>query len=203
MLTNKHNKGGQSSVRFGRIADIIRDKYVTIIAKTIVSTFMYDNNTKCNISKIILAGSGDMKHEVANDQLFKQFLSKYLYKVINANNFDGAIALSIVSNIIDDIQADDIKKIDDEINDLVQNNNEMLSYGEEMSLHLIETEKNIKKLFVYKSLLSQDMKDKLLQYKEILKMDIILTESAVLKMYGGWIGVKNTKSELTKSELLI
>lgn len=83
MLVNKHNKGGQSSARFGRIADIIRNKYVTITAETIVPTFMYDNNTKCNVSKIILAGPGDMKREVANEQLFEQFLSKYLYKIIN------------------------------------------------------------------------------------------------------------------------
>ena len=76
-----------------------------------------------------------------------------------------------------------------DINNLVQQNNELLSYGQDMTMKLLE-EKNIKKLFVNKSLISQEQKDLLLGCKETLKIDMLFTESATLKMYGGWLGVK-------------
>lgn len=42
-ITNKHNKGGQSSVRFGRIADNICDKYIITIIKNLNKLSKFNN----------------------------------------------------------------------------------------------------------------------------------------------------------------
>lgn len=188
-LTNKHNKGGQSSVRFGRIADKIRENYTTLIANSIISTYMFDNKTKCNIKKLILAGPGPMKIDVSNTDIFIQYMNKYLFKIINVNNFNDTTASHIVSEIISDIRADNIKEIDKEISELVSREYDKLAFGINECINLLENN-NIIKLYVNKSLLDNNTKDKLISYRNSCSVLIIFTESENLKMYGGWICIK-------------
>lgn len=188
-LTNKHNKGGSSSARFGRIADIIRDKYVDIITETIIATLLYDNNTKCLISKLIIAGNGEMKHNVIATHDFQQNMAKYLYKVINTTDFDENTAYNIIKQLMFDIVADDTKSIEIEINQLVEQNSDLLGFGKNESRRLLDT-KNVIKLFVNKSSLSSIEKDNLLMLRENLAIEILFTESHLLKLYGDWLLVK-------------
>lgn len=58
MIPNKHKKGGQSSVRFGRIADNIREKYVITIAENI-------NKISSN-GQVWLFGSNDVIDNLFN-----------------------------------------------------------------------------------------------------------------------------------------
>ncbi len=73
-ITNKHNKGGQSSVRFGRIADNIRDKYIITITEHINK--LGKNGNWIFGSKDIINDVFDRKNEITvklNDGGFLEF----------------------------------------------------------------------------------------------------------------------------------
>lgn len=193
-LTNKHNKGGQSSVRFGRIADIIRDKYVDIITETIIATLMYDNNTKCLITKLIIAGNGEMKNNVIATHDFQQIMKKYLYKVINTSDFDENTAYNITKDLMYDIVADDVATIEIEINQLIDQDNDLLGFGKNESQRLLNVG-NVTKIFINKSTLSPPEKDELLILREKTKIEILFTESHLLKLFGDWLLIKKYKEQ--------
>lgn len=191
-LANKHNKGGQSSNRFGRIVQIVRNNYVDIIADHIANTYMIKNNTQCMVSHIILAGNGQMKTDVAKSQIFEQYLSKYLYKIISIDSFDEKTIYEISQPIISDLKILDCKNTDAELNNLIEHDYDNLSFGKSECIELIKTN-NVKKLFIEKSEYSnpENQIEKLLC--EILnntKTDIVIVDSHTLKIYGNWIGVK-------------
>ncbi len=188
VLANKHNKGGQSSNRFGRIVQIVRNNYVDIAVQNIIETYMYDNNTKCSITKLVLAGPGVMKNDVANTDEFKQYMSKYLHKIIPTNNFNDGTIYELSSDIISEIKQNDVKSIDSEINNLIQIDYDTLAFGQTECMELIDT-KNIKKLFVNKTELTSELKDTLF-VEMVGSFEMIITESTTLKTYGNWIGIK-------------
>ena len=185
-LINKHNKGGQSSVRFGRIADGIRHKYVDLISENIISSYMYDNNTKCMISKLIIAGNGVMKNDVIKTDIFSQYMSKYLYKVINTNNFNENTAENIVTSLLDEINIQDNSQIENKINELIVMNPDILAFGKDECLKFID-ENNFTELYVNKDILSDD--DKILLTNKNVKL-IITQSSHFIKTYGNWILIK-------------
>lgn len=61
-LPKKHNKGGQSSVRFARLRLEKRHNYLTKVAEVAVASFIKDD--KVTVQGLILAGSGDFKSEL-------------------------------------------------------------------------------------------------------------------------------------------
>lgn len=63
-LPKKHNKGGQSSVRFARIRMEKRHNYLTKVAELATTCFI--TGEKCNVKGLILGGSGDFKSELKN-----------------------------------------------------------------------------------------------------------------------------------------
>ena len=186
VLANKHNKGGQSSNRFGRIVQIVRNNYVDIIVQNIVESYMYDNNTKCIISKLVLAGPGVMKNDVANTEMFKQYMHKYLHKIIPTNNFDDGTVRELAGSIFEEIKQVNIKGVDIEINNLVQLNYDSLAFGKTECLELIDN-KNISKLFVNKFDISPELKD-LFELEQFY--EIIVTDSLTLKTYGNWVAIR-------------
>lgn len=61
-LPKKHNKGGQSAARFGRIAQEKRHAYITLVADMVVKYFI--ENDSLNVKGIIVAGSAEMKDKL-------------------------------------------------------------------------------------------------------------------------------------------
>jgi peptide chain release factor subunit 1 len=184
ILANKHNKGGQSSNRFGRIVQIVRNNYVDIIVDNIISAYMCDNNTKCLVSNIVLAGPGEMKKNVSETAQFKQYFSKYLHKILPTDTFHDKTIYEITDDIIHGVKCNSVKDIDNEINNLIQYKYDSLTFGESECIQGLK-ENNIKKLFVNKCEVSDDVK-----LFENSKTEIIMTSSNILKTYGNWIGVK-------------
>ena len=96
-LPKKHNKGGQSAPRFGRLRVIKRHNYLHKVSDMAVRIFIIDN--KPNVSGLILAGSGELKNELYKSDLFDPRLSKKVLKVVDVsygseNGFNEAIRLS-------------------------------------------------------------------------------------------------------------
>jgi peptide subunit release factor 1 (eRF1) len=190
-LPNKQKKGGQSAVRFGRIADIVRNQYVNKYAENIVNSYMIENNTKCNVSKIIIAGFGYMPDDVIESALFQQFLNKYLYKKLVISSIDDLTVIKIIKDLQLVITEDLSKQVDNEIKILIDNNTEMIGFGKKECLNYMEYG-NITKLYINKMHITQETKDILVQYPSL---DIIETTSSQLEMYGGWLCIKKYLTE--------
>lgn len=186
VLPNKHNKGGSSSGRFGRIVQIVRNNYVDVIVDHIIKAYMIDNNTKCLVPNIILAGPGPMKTDVSNTDEFKQYFTKYLHKIIPTDSVSDNTIYEIVPKIIDEITHKNIMSVDEEINALVQTNYDNLSFGYVECIELIK-ENNIKKIFINEKVLDSELRDVLLNK---FSNESVLTDSHVLKTYGDWIAVR-------------
>lgn len=74
-LPKKHNKGGQSSIRFARLRLEARHNYVHKVAEYAVQHFIPDG-AEPNVTGLILAGSADFKNVLAQSDLFDIRLRK-------------------------------------------------------------------------------------------------------------------------------
>jgi peptide chain release factor subunit 1 len=185
-LPNKQKKGGQSAVRFGRIADIVRHQYVIKFAENIVQSYMIKNNTECNVSKIIIAGFGYMPDDVIETQLFQQYLKKYLYKKLSINSIDDTTISKILKEQQIFLEEDKSVEVNNDIKNLVEYNYDLLEFGKEKCLDIL-TSNNIKKLYINNSAITSEINDILIENKHI---DIIKSDSTELVLYGGWLCVK-------------
>lgn len=190
-LPNKQKKGGQSAVRFGRIADIVRNQYVTKFVESIIKSFMTDNNTKCNVSKIVVAGFGYMPDDVIENQLFQQYLKKYLYKKLVINAIDDLTVIKIIKDLRLVLNDDLSKDVDTEIKLLVEGNTELIGFGKNECLNYMES-KNILKLFINKNLITQNIRDVFMQHQNL---NIIESSSPQLELYGGWLCIKKYSND--------
>jgi peptide chain release factor subunit 1 len=96
-LPQKHNKGGQSSVRFARIAEEKRGVYLKKVAELATANFI--TNDMPNVKGLILAGSADFKYKLNDSQDFDPRLKKVVIKVIDVayggeNGLSQAIQLA-------------------------------------------------------------------------------------------------------------
>ena len=60
-LPKKHNNGGQSQARFGRLRVEAIDNYITILAEASVKHFIDQESNRSNVKGLILVGPGDKK----------------------------------------------------------------------------------------------------------------------------------------------
>jgi peptide chain release factor subunit 1 len=103
-LPKKHNKGGQSSVRFGRLREIARLNYLRKVTE--IATQQFIKNDKPIVKGIIVAGSAEFKTKVIEDQTFDPRLKDIVISVVDVayggeNGFNQAIDLSqeLISNV--------------------------------------------------------------------------------------------------------
>ncbi len=80
-LPKKHNKGGQSSVRFARLREEKRHNYVRKVCEVAVQCFITDN--KCNVNGLILAGSADFKNDLEKSDMFDPRLREKVVKIVD------------------------------------------------------------------------------------------------------------------------
>lgn len=190
-LPNKQKKGGQSAVRFARNADIARDHCVDKYVENMVNAYMIENNTKCNITKLIIAGFGFMPDDVVENQLFKQHLNKYLYKKLTINSIDDLTVIKIIKDLKLDFVEDMSKMVDNEIKLLIDNNSDMIGFGKHECINYIES-RNITKLFINLNQITHEIRDIFMQHPNL---NIIESSSNLLESYGGWLCVKKYQTE--------
>ncbi|CAK4352521.1 unnamed protein product [Aphanomyces euteiches] len=94
-LPNKHRKGGQSSMRFGRIRLEKRQHFVRKVAET--ATQMFITNDRPNITSIVLAGSADFKNELNQSDIFDKRLQEIVVKIVDVS-YGGEMASTKPSN---------------------------------------------------------------------------------------------------------
>ncbi|KAJ7188939.1 peptide chain release factor eRF1/aRF1 [Mycena filopes] len=101
-LPRKHARGGQSAARFGRIRDEKRGHYVRKVAERAGQLFISadaDGTTKVNVKGLVLAGSAELKNELAGSELLDARLRNKVAKVVDVSyggesGFNQAIDLA-------------------------------------------------------------------------------------------------------------
>lgn len=103
-LPKKHNKGGQSAVRFGRLREEKRHNYVMKVAEIAVQMFITEE--KINVKGLIMAGSADFKNDLLQSDMFDPRLSRAVLKTLDICyggelGFNQAIDMSteVLSNV--------------------------------------------------------------------------------------------------------
>lgn len=135
-LPKKHNKGGQSSLRFARIAEEKRTNYIRKVSEDFNRIFLQ----KKYIS-IIIAGNGSMKHKFISDGVIDYRLKNKIIKVIDVaygstNGLDQAISES--SEIISHLKlVKESKEISEFFNEIKKSNNKIV-YGREQIFNYLK-----------------------------------------------------------------
>jgi peptide chain release factor subunit 1 len=111
-LPKKHNKGGQSSVRFARLRVEAIHNYIRKVSEAVTSAFI--TNDVPNIKGLIVSGVADLKTELTRSDLFEPRLRPKIMKIVDvayggANGFDQAIDLS--KELISDSKIIEQKKV--------------------------------------------------------------------------------------------
>jgi len=96
-LPKKHGRGGQSALRFARLRLEKRRNYVRKVAE--MSTQMFIEADRPNVSGLVLAGSAAFKVDLNNSAIFDPRLKKIVIKTVDVsyggeNGFNQAIELS-------------------------------------------------------------------------------------------------------------
>lgn len=135
-LPKKHNKGGQSSVRFARIAEEKRANYIKKVSEDFNRIFLQKNCVG-----IIVAGNGNFKHKFITEGSVDYRLTNKIIKVIDvaygySNGLDQAIAEAsgVLSHLKLVKESDELALFFNEIN---KNNNKII-YGREQVFNYLK-----------------------------------------------------------------
>lgn len=101
-LPKKHNKGGQSAVRFGRLRDEKRHNYIRKCSETANQLFINLQTNKPTVSGLILAGLAEFKYNLVKEEIIDKrlrdiILGFYDISYGSVNGFNQAIEASLPS----------------------------------------------------------------------------------------------------------
>ncbi|ARF11430.1 eukaryotic peptide chain release factor subunit 1 [Klosneuvirus KNV1] len=184
-LPNRHNKGGQSSLRFAKIVKEMHQNYISKLSEQVIEHFM-KNKTEYLINKLIIAGCGEKKYLLSNNSLIQQYFNDRLILINIANTNDEIIHQTIQStiNIFNQDKDNYYDKILDNIQDLMITNSDKLVFGFDdviESINIFELEKII---------IDESLKD-MFNELELCKTELILIPSYKINKSGlNIIGIK-------------
>jgi len=188
-LQKKHKKGGQSALRISRTAEEKENWYVRDVATTIVDSFMNEDNTQCNIEKIIIAGYGDIKSKVINHDHFQQYFKNKILKIVNLSEINDSSITKVYNECYELLETKEniiAKKEITLFNNLIINNSDNVSIGYDEIMADLK-EKMLSKI-IYTDNLSLD---KLTSIKELIDYDCkLINVPHHMSTYGNLVGVK-------------
>lgn len=79
-LHNSTRKGGQSANRIHRLGVEKRDRYLTYVSEKMISYFMRNNNTERSVKSVLIIGPGQLKQDIVDEPLVKQYFPDVVYK---------------------------------------------------------------------------------------------------------------------------
>jgi len=174
-LPNKHNKGGQSAVRFGRLRMEKRNFYLKKCSELCTIHFIDAKTNLPNISGVILAGHADFKSELVSviDERLKNRVKGILDIAYGSQNgFNQAIELS--KDILKNVEFVKEKELLHNFFSLISMNTQRYVYGTKDTINALESG-TIETLIVYEDLnIYRSEKDGIITYSET--GTILLTE---------------------------
>lgn len=115
-LPNKHNKGGQSSVRFARHYAAARVDWVKKVSEKAKETFLKDNLPL--IKGLVLAGSADFKRELSESQFLEKTSRKSSWHSLMSPTEDRLVLLR---------PREDARKLSRICNSILRENSSLIS----------------------------------------------------------------------------
>ena len=142
-LQGSTRRGGQSAVRISRLAKEKKHNYVSKVAEAMVAVLMKDNNTRCIISQMILAGPANTKMDLFNKEIVQQYFGKMIRKIVNTDVITHETVWQVF-NQLDDTQMEKEREVEHEVDSLLATDCDLLVFG------YSEVEKMIKECMLKK-----------------------------------------------------
>jgi len=111
-LPKKHGRGGQSALRFARLRLEARHNYIRKVAETAVRYYIKDN--KPTVDGIIIAGSAELKKQLADSDLLDGRLKKIIMQLVDVSYGDESgfnEAIGLCSELLQDTKLVKEKKL--------------------------------------------------------------------------------------------
>lgn len=131
-LPRKHNKGGQSAARFGRLRLAALKHYKKSVVETMNRVFINPSTAQPIIERIIVAGSAEMKfditgHSILDSRLVPLFLAPLTIEYGGNRGLDTAVAGS--AQLIGDYELSREREVLQEFYDLLHTAPDKLVFG--------------------------------------------------------------------------
>ncbi|KAJ6235467.1 eukaryotic peptide chain release factor subunit 1 [Anaeramoeba flamelloides] len=135
-LPKKHNKGGQSSVRFARLRNEARHNYLRKVSEKAKKIFL--TNEVINVTGIILAGSAEFKKELGKSELLDHRVKDAVINIIDIayggmNGFNQAIKLS--TEFLSNVKLMQEKKVINQLFETIRLDNNKFCFGVNDTIH--------------------------------------------------------------------
>lgn len=125
-LAKKHNKGGQSALRFSRLQEESEQNYITKVSEKVIETYQ-----KLNIDKLFIVGNANKKNLLEQTKLIQTNFIKIFNittETTNINLINNFLSFDIKKLILEyenHLEIEMIKKI----NNLIELNSDKLFFG--------------------------------------------------------------------------
>ncbi|ARF08895.1 peptide chain release factor 1 eRF1 [Catovirus CTV1] len=188
-IMNKHKTGGQSAVRFQRLRDIQIDHYIKHIVDNILVSYFNKDTQNYFVEKIIIAGPGSIKHDIVQTDIFKQYFSNKLLKIVNTSEITDETINNVYENcydLLEDKETIKSKKIIQVIDNLIKIDADKLVFGYDEVITALKS-KSLKTIIISK-LLDNKISSEIESYNDY-KCEIV-TANDEIKNYGNMVGIK-------------
>lgn len=178
-LQKKHRKGGQSSVRFARLAEISKQSSVKFMCESVINYVIKDKIIIQNLCKIMIGGPGIIKNDVYDILNDNVLCNKFLYNTLfNTSDDIPIVAINemilLTIEHIKLIETNSNNNIIDEFINYYHSTDKLCAIGDKQCL-LELNNKNVKHIFIHENLLNY-YQDKLNDFD--VTYDIIFDNSA-------------------------
>lgn len=140
-LAKKHNKGGQSQVRFSRLREESHNNYINIVSERIIQCFKYEN-----LEYLFIIGNGEKKKLLYENILVKEYFGTII-KMITINEISEETVKNTIydQNIFTKYDINNKNLIINEIEELLLKDYDKLLFGVK---EINENKNEIKKIYI-------------------------------------------------------
>jgi len=191
ILQKKQKKGGSSANRIRNIGQNKRHLYVKKIAETIRKCYMRNNDSECIIKGLIIGGCGDIKLEVMDQDIFKQYFSKILLKVVTTEEISDSLIYKVYSScsdVLNNFESNDVKHALNEFGDLLTKASDKLTFGNDIENNI--NNNNLKTLLIGNESYNNPNNKLLISKIKNSKCKVIVVPENKIENYNGIVGIK-------------
>lgn len=189
-LGTKHNKGGQSSARFGRAHENKRHRHHQLIANWLLEEYYNHQENKLQVIGLIIGGPAETKEQVIRTEIFQKYFSENLIYSGNTHVLQDGVAEELYRVAKDQMNHHKMtreKKILEDLWQIRDTNPDLLVFGVSETIQGL-SECMLKKV-IYRDNL-EEIENLGKEYGcELVKIQSMTIQSE-LEGYGGCIGVK-------------
>lgn len=136
-LPKKHNKGGQSNVRFSRLREEAIHNYIRKIGERFTHHFFLNDNVTPSVQGIIVGGPADIKHQLLDSEFIRPELKRIVLGVVDtAYTGENGLSQLITSSqsLIRDSRLLHEMKMLQSFFDLIAKDSQKIVYGKKQTL---------------------------------------------------------------------